>query len=472
MITKQITNNALLDYVIIIGFSIVSLILLIANPGYYSHDELQKLDHIYQFGLGNYFQNYVTVQVGDAFGTPVRPFSFAIQGILALFMENYPVIVHFFGVLSHALVASLLYTLILQFGGSRQFALISALVFVVNPMAILATGWSAALMDRLYILFGLIALLAADRYVRLGSKSIYLFIIFFAATLSILSKETALVTPFLISLILIAKFSLIKTKRFWIATGIWITPIFIFMLYRLPALINSFENPAVGAYKASFSNVAEGIWVYFSYPFLIPLTEAINWVFLEPYWLWFAITIHLLLMILLSLNHTIKYALFYFIFFFLFVSPVLLIPIKAAHYLYGSGLIFSVVIASLLLAKGKFEKISRFFGLSILIIILIHSYYLQGFVYKLGSCMNKVMIASEGIYYSYGKPDNVTFQAEPGAPEHVLHRLYTARNRIGNSFPIDLKVSNEAIEPESDRLLIIMNNECSLYVKEENKQKN
>ena len=170
-------------------------------------------------------------------------FLFFIQGLYTVFMEKYVVIVHLLDVITHAIVASLFYKLIVQLGGKKNVALLSALIFLINPMTTIATGWSAALMDRHYILFGLITLLAADRYVRFEEGKIYLLLIFLGSALSILSKETALILPALALIILLTQFELIKSKRFWTACVIWAMPIIVFFIYRLPALIVSFGTP-------------------------------------------------------------------------------------------------------------------------------------------------------------------------------------------------------------------------------------
>lgn len=452
-------------YLIIFVFTLCSLIILVSNPGVFSHDELQKLDHVYSFGLNDYFKQYLPIKVGNEFGTPIRPVAFFIQGILALFIEKYPVIVHFFGVLSHTFVAMVLYKLILQFHGSKKLALLAAIIFIINPMAILATGWSAALMDRLYILFGLLSLLFFDKYVRIKSKGYYLFLIFIFSSLAILSKETAIVLPSLALLILLKDLSKIKSKQFWIGILFWSLPIILFFIYRLPALINSFDNPVVGAYKASFSNVYDGLYIYFAYPFLATLTEAGNWIFLDNSWFLFGIILHIVLLIAIYLNFGFKYIIYYCILYFVFLSPILLIKIKAAHYLYGSGLVFSIAIASLIFSNSKYKIIYRYLAIFLLIVLFIHSYILQIFVYKIGSCMNVAMITSESTYKSFNAPSKVNFKVDVDAPGHILHRIYTGRNRIGEYYPIEFRISENNDNLDPTILTLTMNKECIVYKK-------
>lgn len=458
-------NYELLNqYIIIMCFAIISLIVLIANPGYFNHDELQKLDHIYRSGLYDYLQQYVRIYAADSFGTPVRPLSFAIQGILALFIENNTFIVHLIAVVMHGIVACLFYTLLIKFNSDKKVALVASFIFILNPTSIIATGWSAALMDRLYVLFGLLTLILVMNFIFHRKSKIYLFFIFLTSFLSIISKETAMILPGLIIILLFKDISIIKTKRFWFAFGIWVLPIMIFLVIRLPAIINSFGKPTVKAYEASFSNIYDGLVVYFAYPFLIKLTEAMNWIFIEWYWLLLAIFIHFLVVLLIYLHHSLKYVFLYILLYFLFLVPVLLLPIKGSHYLYGSGLILSVAIASLIFIKNKFSAFNKLIAFSLLGLMFYHSYIVQHAVYKLGFCMNKIMITSESIYKSAGKPSKVVFQAEPGAEEHILYRLYTGRNRIGQTFLESLTVVPYKTKIQQDTLLIIMDKNCNSII--------
>jgi hypothetical protein len=104
------------DVLRILLLTIVGMLLLVANPGYYSHDELQKLDHVEMHGFMHYMSSYVVLTQGEGFGTPVRPLAFFVQGVLALVMKDYPVIVHLVDVLSHGAVAVLIFFALLRFG--------------------------------------------------------------------------------------------------------------------------------------------------------------------------------------------------------------------------------------------------------------------------------------------------------------------------------------------------------------------
>lgn len=461
---NNILNKNLYLYIFIISFSIISLLLLIANPGYFSHDEIQKLDHIYKFGLLDYFHSYVKIYVGESFGVPVRPISFAFQGLLALFMENYPIIVHLSAVLMHAFVSCLLYFILIKLRVNKNIAFVSSMIFIISPTSILATGWSAALMDRLYVLFGLLTFILCIEYISNKSK-VYLLYILFASILAMLSKETAIILPSLLFILLLKDIKILKLKEFWIAFSTWSLPIIIFLLIRLPSIMNSFGQPSVKSYEASFSNIYDGIFLYFTYPFMINMFEASTWIFFNWPSFLLAISLHLLLILAIYLNFGFKYFIGYLFLYFIFLSPVLLISIKGAHYLYGSGLIFSISIACLFFQNNKFKFFNKGLVVILIIFITVHSYKIQHYIYKMGNCMNTLSITSESIYKSIRKPQKVIFEAEPNSEEHILYKLYGVRNRIGDTFLESLKVLPYESQISDDIPLIIMDKNCKAYIK-------
>ncbi|WP_431323487.1 hypothetical protein [Rhizobium sp. YTU87027] len=452
------------DVTTIVVFSLLSLGVLIANPGYYSHDELQKLDHVARFGIGDYIRHYVVLARPEAFGTPVRPLAFLVQGGLALFMQNYPVVVHFMDVLPHVIVAVLLYVLALRYSQDRLLALWAALIFAICPMTIIATGWSAALMDRWYVLFGMLAFLCADAYVRRdeGGSFLTLALVFICGTLAVLSKETALVLP-ATTILMLVRYPKLNLRRFVIATGIWFLPSLLFFLYRLPSLVGSFGAHDQGPYGPSLANAPSGLLVYFTYPFLFGITEANNWVFFSSLRLILAAFVHGCLILCIFVRGGARATFAYVFLYFLFLLPVLLIPTRGAHYLYGSSLVFSVGLAYLLRgARGWPSWLQGLVGVMV-VCLTIQAAYLEAFVYSIGSCMNSALIGLQSAYLSHGRPQIVDLRAELGAPAHVLYRFTTGRSQIGADYPVKFVVSEWGAERTKDAVTLAMNKECIVY---------
>jgi len=279
-------NGTVLVSILLVALA--TSLLIIANPGFFSHDEWDKYDHVMQHGLANYLSEYLRVRPSTEFGVPMRPVSFLVQGLVAKYMNTYPVLVHLVDVLMHAAVAILLFRVMIRMHPNRQFAWASALLLIVSPLAAFSVAWPAALMDRLYILFGLVAFISAFEYIVQKRGTIQLVVIFVASTLAILSKETGFILPLVVFIFPLFKYVFFQDKRLWVAFVVWCIPISFFLIYRLPALINSIGGAASSPYAASLNNIPDGLAVYALFPFLWTVSEA-HIVFGQPtFRLWFA----------------------------------------------------------------------------------------------------------------------------------------------------------------------------------------
>lgn len=429
-------------WVLLLLFAMLSSLLVISNPGFFSHDELQKVDHIIRFGFSDYMRNYVRFYQGVEFGQPVRPFSFLVQGLVSLALPNYPVVVHLVDVLTHGVVAVLFFYAISEFRQGRQFAWVATLLFICSPLVTFAVGWPAALMDRFYVLFGLIAFIASARYVTLRGGPIYLFLILVSSALAMLSKETAIVLPCVLCVFLIFP-SVFKIDRYRLL-GVfiaWSLPIGAFLGYRLVALVGSFGAQSSSPYAASFSNLAEGLFVYGVYPFLPKLSEAGIWRGLASGDLVGSVILHALLVAMLWRSFSLKIAIFYVFAYYLFLAPVLLIPIKGAHYLYGSGMVLSSALAALLTLSPRRSMLRiQIPAYALIAVVLAHGFMNQLFIYRIGVCMNSAMISMEGTYLAAHRPSTMRIRIAENAPGHILYRLTTGREQIGSFYPVHFEI--------------------------------
>lgn len=94
--------------------------------------------------------------------------------------------------LLHGLVAVALGTLVKEFCGSRWAGLAAAAVFVLHPVGIGTTLWLSDRFDLLALLFGLLGMHAALRFIR-DHNRLWLWTTLVLLGLSLLSKEIALV---------------------------------------------------------------------------------------------------------------------------------------------------------------------------------------------------------------------------------------------------------------------------------------
>jgi hypothetical protein len=320
-------------------------------------------------------------------------------------------------------------------------------------------------MDQWYVLFGLIGLIYTDKYVRENLGRANLAMVFACCSLALLSKETAIVLPGAMALFFFANPGVIKSSRFWIALAVWSLPIAVFIAFRFQGMAASFSNPSAGSYAASLSNVPENVLIYFAYPFLFLLGEAGNWVFVDNSFMIFAVAFHVVLVGTLFLLFGIRGAAGYLAMYFICLAPILLIPSKFAHYLYGSSLVLSAAV--ILIAIEGFRRNFAYVLIAVAsaLMLTVHSFVLQSFVYSIGKCMDSAMKTTESAHLSAGRPTLVEFKAEPGAPAHVLHRFVTGRSTIGASFPVSMSISKWDTPYQADALALIMDGQCRVYVK-------
>ncbi|MFN9966095.1 MAG: UbiA family prenyltransferase, partial [Lysobacteraceae bacterium] len=131
--------------------------LVLANPGFFNHDEWQRLDEIERYGFRDYASRYGALQAGPDFGFPVRPLGFLQQGVSALFMKTVPLVPHLIDVLIHGIAVVQVFLLGGVFGAPRKRAMAAALLFALSPLTTLSVGWVGASFDRWYVIFVLAA---------------------------------------------------------------------------------------------------------------------------------------------------------------------------------------------------------------------------------------------------------------------------------------------------------------------------
>lgn len=428
---------------------LVALIPLLANPGYFNHDEFQRADHVFRLGFWDYMLAFVTLEPGASFATPVRPLSFAVQGVQALAMRDAPWLVHLSDIAMHLGASCLVMALAFRVLADRSAALMAGLFFAISPNAIFAVGWNAALMDRLYVVFTLIAALAAMRVVREPAWRIGYLVVLVASGLAVLSKETAIVAPALMLVLVILSVQSLRSPRFWGLLACWAAPGAAVLLTRIPSLVASFSTERVAHYQPSVLNVPRNALVYFGYPFLVPLQEALNWVFLAPWQIWLAAIAHAALVVGIWYFYRWRAALIYLGSYFLFTVPVILLPALGSHYLYGSGVALAVGVAALTVALLKRRLYIPFaVVLAGIGAMILHSGGSMATIYEIGRCMKATEATLQNVHEVLGYPEQLTVATAPGAPEHILRRLITGRDQVGTDRLVDVEIQPAPADAE------------------------
>lgn len=165
-------------------------------------------------------------------------------------------------------------------------------------------------------------------------------------------------------------------------------PVMAYLLFRLPALMASFGGKG-GAYDPGKGDVWANVWLYFAQPFLLRAVDLVVAGIL-PKWQWgMALGMHAVLVAVLAWRRGILAALLYLAGYFLFLLPVLPVPVVGAHYLYASGVAFSIglVMAFLPDSANKGRRIlSATMMAFYLLVACIHSYVIQRSMRMDGIC--------------------------------------------------------------------------------------
>jgi hypothetical protein len=475
---KNGTTTSVLD---MRGWKVALLLLLVAmamhaftllNPGFFNHDEWQRLDHIRLHGFADYVVQYGAVKSGPDFGTPVRPIGFLHQGVASLFMQNQPFIAHLMDVLLHVFCALALWWMLQQSPLRGRHALIAALVFVVSPLAAFSTAWVGASFDRFYILFALLAGAGMLRIVYRGANWADAVLLAIGCTGAMLSKETAIMLPSALLLGLLAV-RLHDARRVRLISafgilGLACIPVLVYLAIRFPALQASFGGKA-GAYDPTKGDFGTNAYLYFAQPFLINAVELVSAVFI-PKWIWFcAAALHGMMVFGLMLRRGIGAGLLYLAGYFVFLLPVMPVSIVGAHYLYGSGVAFSIGMALLLpppaSSKAWMDKVLVGLFSVLMLLAVAHTLKIGREMYVAGACQRTFLTdldAQIALAHREGATA-IRVVPEPGAKGYVALRSTFGRfpYQAEHGMPVSVDESG-AEDVQSGTLTLDMAVECGV----------
>lgn len=237
--------------------------LLVGNPGWFSHDELQWA---------------VRADVGDPNQLPWfpwtdvsqfqwRPLTFNVWMLLSWSLFDTPVAWHLAWVLAGSGLAVTLATLLLRLGATTRVAAAAALVFALCPYAVYVHGWVATLADLLWVGLGL-ALAHASLTMReqwrtpgawtAGARFTTAFVAFIVTAVALLAKESALALPALLALTWV----LLRERWLGLATLGAGAAAVVYLGLRLPVLL---AGDSAGTYAIDVTQVPQQWATYHLY---------------------------------------------------------------------------------------------------------------------------------------------------------------------------------------------------------------
>ncbi|MBE8716230.1 hypothetical protein [Cellvibrio polysaccharolyticus] len=425
-------------------FCVFTHLMVIANPGFFSHDEWQKYDHVSTAGLGDFVARYGEFKAGPDFGYPVRPLGFIQQGFASIFMVDAPWISHFIEVMVHFANVMVFMLLLGQMQVSRRTINIAALLFVISPLSITSTGWSAASFDRIYPFFAMWAILFAWRIHQApgaGGWVNYVGLLI-AGLCASLSKETAFMLPVLIAVGFLAMElhrtslrDIFYSPRIYgvcLAIGL---PFLMYLLVRLPALLVSFGGDIDSVYEPESTNIVQHLFFYWAYPFVNKALEMSSMQYMSSLRISTGALIHLALLGLVAFHFGWKRAVAYVLLYFVFLVPVISITNNGAHYLYAATPVLSAALAGLLalsLRSGK--RLLLAFMVLLVVFSTVRFVQIQSSLYQQGLCQMRLIHSLEAQLPSVGGGEASSFPVLIDTSE--ASRGYVAvRTFLGRSYP-------------------------------------
>lgn len=238
---------ARLVLLLVLGALLVQLP-LIANPGYFSHDELQWAVRADEGAPPGW---------GDIDALQYRPLTFAVWMGLSRMLFDTPQAFHLALALMGAVNAALLAWLLSAAGAARKASIAAALLLVASPYAVYVQGWVGTIGDLLWVGFGLATGLIALR----GGTAATAAASAILTLLALLAKEAALSIPAAGAVLVVLDAS---RRRTWIAaTAASGAVALAYLAVRYPALAAARPGDA---YAWSLANIPARWIEYQLYP--------------------------------------------------------------------------------------------------------------------------------------------------------------------------------------------------------------
>jgi hypothetical protein len=418
------------NWILLLLAGIFLNLILIMNPGYYSHEELQFLKDSSNISWTSL--DWQPPRHNVEYRPVGRNFELMVMSLLGM----YPQFVHLVHTVIHILNAFIVFILAGKLFPElgEKFQITASLFFMFSPLASFGAGWAAAVYDLLYVLFaGVILVLYSrrnDAYFNGPLKKLILYAgIFILTALALLTKETAVMIVWYLFLLLV--FAGFDRKGIVIFISAC-TATLIYAFIRISSLFHIAVESTSG-YKVSLGqNILQNFTQYFLYPFTAGVTEIHNVFVLTPAWMLLtAAGIHIVVIVLLSMRRFV-YAIWYLVAFVFPLMPILIINMTASHYLYASAIPLSIALAYLLFrTKNKFVYTLI---VGSVLLLAAHSIVNQTYLFNTGIYQRKILtsmaalVSSEDTGTGCKLEKRIVMVTDPKSPNWILARVLRAVN--------------------------------------------
>lgn len=359
---------------ILVFVTFITYVNILPNQLFFDDEELIYKNSYVQ-DIRNFPKYFTSNMIGGAgkisnMYRPVLTLSFAVDYFL--WREN-PFGFHLTSIILHAVNSILIFFLIYKLFKNKFVSFLTAIFFIVHPIQSEAIVYASGRTDPLYTFFLLTTLLLFLSFVTYNKTKISTFLgTLFFFLLSLLSKEIAIILPFLLLLIF---FTQKERGNYNLQKIIFLTlPFFfidaIYIFLRLTILnfansLNFYTNAGLTPQTIIYSqNILVRLYtfnkIFFDYlamllfpiDLIIARNAQIITSIIHPWVLAFVITVILLTIIIIKTFPKNRIFLFAIFWFFITILPVSgIIPINniiTEHYLYLPSLSFFLIIAYLI----------------------------------------------------------------------------------------------------------------------------
>ena len=347
---------------------------LIANPGYFSHDDLEWLARADMPS----WTALPWIPWLDVSPLQYRPLTFNLWLVLAHAFGTKPELMHLVFVCVGTANAWLLARVLIAARIPERVAYASAIVFSLSPYVVYVHGWTGTLADLLTLTCGLLAARCLQNAFSTPANERALVLACAASllvTAALMCKESAIVLPALLPL---AAYRQARPQRWLLAIAPAAVIVFLYLVLRLPILADSGHLDS--AYAWSLSYAPTRLTEYLLFPFMPPLFEIAPLLTKSTARIFAAGGCVLLLLGALA-NAGSRWPLAWLLAFGAALAPVLVLPISYDHYAYLAS---AVAIAICAAAWPILKKPPRTVIAALAAIAMVHGIIVMSRVYSVG----------------------------------------------------------------------------------------
>lgn len=382
---------------------------LIANPGYYSHDELQWA----AFAAAG-----VDVSWFDAATFQYRPLTFKLWMALSRALFDTPMLFHAVLVAWGSLNAAMLCAAGRGFGMRPWPAAMGALAFALSPYAVYTHGWVGCIADLIWVSCALLAVLCLQRGDKAWMAAICAALF---TAIGLLAKEAALAIPALLAV----AWWFDSRKRKWLVAMLASGAIAaLYLGLRLETLLHA---PREGVqYGISPFNLPLRWLEYQVFPPIVPLIETFTTLRRIAPALVAAVLWSALFAALWQASR--RLATLFLLGGIAALLPVLPMGSSFNHYAYGFAAVASMAVSA---AWSPATHAGRIAIAAFALLTVLHGGYVMWRMQQVGRIQSVFSPALAQAVRDQAGGDQVSLRLDPKAKEWVFHRLTHGIPRYG-----------------------------------------